>query len=112
MGTPFKMRGFSGFGNSPVRQTEFPYSAGAKRLRVKNYNKLNENYLKSETDEEVEKNHKLLQEAFIENYVKNSKGADSGGSKVTNVEKSVEEDKELIAKIKEKFARKENNTGE
>jgi hypothetical protein len=112
MGTPFKMRGFSGFGNSPVKQTEFPYSAGAKRLRVKNYNKLNENYLKSETDEEVEKNHKLLQEAFIENYVKNSKGADSGGSKVTNVEKSVEEDKELIAKIKEKFARKENNTGE
>ena len=112
MGTPFKMRGFSGFGNSPVKQTEFPYSAGAKRLSVKNYNKLNENYLKSETDEEVEKNHKLLQEAFIENYVKNSKGADSGGSKVTNVEKSVEEDKELIAKIKEKFARKENNTGE
>ena len=112
MGTPFKMKGFSGFGNSPVKQTEFPYSAGAKRLRVKNYNKLNENYLKSETDEEVEKNHKLLQEAFIENYVKNSKGADSGGSKVTNVEKSVEEDKELIAKIKEKFARKENNTGE
>ena len=112
MGTPFKMKGFSGFGNSPAKQTKFPYSAEAKRLRVKNYDKLNENYLNSKTDEEVEKNHKLLQEAFIENYVKNSKGADSGGSKVTNVEKSVEEDKELIAKIKEKFARKENNTGE
>ena len=112
MGTPFKMKGFSGFGNSPAKQTKFPYSEEAKRLRVKNYDKLNENYLNSKTDEEGKKNHKLLQEAFIENYVKNSKGADSGGSKVTNVEKSVEEDKELIAKIKEKFARKENNTGE
>ena len=112
MGTPFKMKGFSGFGNSPAKQTNFPYSEEAKRLRVKNYDKLNENYLNSKTDEEGKKNHKLLQEAFIENYVKNSKGADSGGSKVTNVEKSVEEDKELIAKIKEKFARKENNTGE
>ena len=112
MRTPFKMKGFSGFGNSPAKQTEFQYSAEAKRLRVKNYDKLNENYLNSKTDEEGKKNHKLLQEAFIENYVKNSKGADSGGSKVTNVEKSVEEDKELIAKIKEKFARKENNTGE
>jgi hypothetical protein len=49
--------------------------------------KLNENYLNSKTDEEGKKNHKLLQEAFIENYVKNSKGADSGGSKVTNVKK-------------------------
>jgi hypothetical protein len=112
MGTPFKMKGFSGFGNSPAKQTNFPYSEEAKRLRVKNYDKLNENYLNSETDEEGKKNHKLLQEAFIENYVKNSKGADSGGSKVTNVEKSVEEDKKLIAKMKEKFARKENNTGE
>jgi hypothetical protein len=112
MGTPFKMKGFSGFGNSPAKQTKFPYSEEAKRLRVKNYDKLNENYLNSKTDEEGKKNHKLLQEAFIENYVKNSKGADSGGSKVTNVEKSVEEDKKLIAKMKEKFARKENNTGE
>jgi hypothetical protein len=112
MGTPFKMKGFSGFGNSPVKQTEFPYSAEAKRLRVKNYDKLNENYLNSKTDEEVKKNHKLLQESFIENSIKNSKGADSGGSKVTNVKKSVEEDKKLIAETKEKFARKENNTGE
>jgi hypothetical protein len=35
MGTPFKMKGFSGFGNSPVKQTEFPYSAGSKKIKGK-----------------------------------------------------------------------------